>query len=384
MDEQLFGFLWEDAVSVKFKADYDERLQSLKTKLLPAMEKYQQHLDEEAAVIDSYTENGSPSLSAFKAAAISAGVVGAGAAAAAGAAAGQGIAGEKTENVLSSIAGGANRSEDSTLKKGKYIYDGRDFSSVFKNVDLSYKKWGNMTVDQKVHELQKLENSIADIQKRTPDTVVAVSPQQPEQNWGSWNDYKKGQRMIAGMHSGNEIQINRSLVEGDNTYEKLKMAVNTVAHEGEHDYQDEKNLFPENRGANYIKEGDNKPICIIEYDRNGRIDRRATVLNYRQAAINSGNRAWNVEPNSIVTEGYLDINYNKVRASIGSKNPSVSAQCNWDDYAYGNISERDSRKFGNYIEKLFEQNFPEKAKRIEITNNTTGSGRPIDINDLKD
>jgi hypothetical protein len=81
MDEQLFGFLWNDPVALKFKANYEDRLQSLKTKLFPAMEKYQQYLDEEAKFVDIYTENGSPSLSAFKAAAMAAGVVGVGASA---------------------------------------------------------------------------------------------------------------------------------------------------------------------------------------------------------------------------------------------------------------------------------------------------------------
>lgn len=81
MDEQLFsGFQWEDPVSHKFKADYEKELHLLERDLLPAMEKYHLHLDEEAAIIESYTEEGSPSLSAFKMAAMTAGVVGVGAA----------------------------------------------------------------------------------------------------------------------------------------------------------------------------------------------------------------------------------------------------------------------------------------------------------------
>jgi hypothetical protein len=64
-------------VAYKFKADYEEKLQPLKEKLLPAMVKYEDYLKDLAGLSDVYTENSSPSLSALKAAAVGAGIVGA-------------------------------------------------------------------------------------------------------------------------------------------------------------------------------------------------------------------------------------------------------------------------------------------------------------------
>jgi hypothetical protein len=69
-------------VAYKFKADYEEKLQPLKEKLLPAMVKYEDYLKNLAGLSDVYTENSSPSLSALKTAMIGAGVVGVGSAAA--------------------------------------------------------------------------------------------------------------------------------------------------------------------------------------------------------------------------------------------------------------------------------------------------------------
>jgi hypothetical protein len=52
MDNELFnGFLWEDPVAHSFKERYDKGLKPLEQKLLPAMDKYQLHLDKEANII---------------------------------------------------------------------------------------------------------------------------------------------------------------------------------------------------------------------------------------------------------------------------------------------------------------------------------------------
>jgi hypothetical protein len=93
MDETLQSFLWDDPVAHKFKADYEEQFQPLKEKLFPAMEKYESYLKDLAGLSDVYTENSSPSLSAFKTAAMAAGVVGV--AGAGAAAAGIGITGNE-------------------------------------------------------------------------------------------------------------------------------------------------------------------------------------------------------------------------------------------------------------------------------------------------
>ncbi|MDR2026475.1 MAG: hypothetical protein LBQ01_02825 [Prevotellaceae bacterium] len=58
MDNELNSFLWDDPVSAKFKAQYAEGLAPLKSKLLPAMDRYQEHLDKEAGIIrDEWLQN---------------------------------------------------------------------------------------------------------------------------------------------------------------------------------------------------------------------------------------------------------------------------------------------------------------------------------------
>ncbi len=57
MDSQLNGFLWEDPVAQRFKQRYNEGFAPIEKKLLPAMDRYQQHLDKEAAVIREWLQN---------------------------------------------------------------------------------------------------------------------------------------------------------------------------------------------------------------------------------------------------------------------------------------------------------------------------------------
>ena len=67
MDTQLLkGFLWEDPVAQHFKAKYEEELAPIEKKLIPAMDTYQQYLDEGAKRGEEYAEIESPSISAFK------------------------------------------------------------------------------------------------------------------------------------------------------------------------------------------------------------------------------------------------------------------------------------------------------------------------------
>jgi hypothetical protein len=196
MDETLQSFLWDDPVAHKFKADYEEQFQPLKEQLLPAMEKYESYLKDLAGLSDVYTENSSPSLSAFKAAA-AAGIVGV---AGAGAAAGTGITGNeaaftrntasesdrlfrtvkpensdfenisKTGNAFSDIAT-SRGINSSTFVKGQYNYDGTDFSSIFQGIDLNPSTWDTKTKEEKWRALQDLEKAIARKEGRNPARI---------------------------------------------------------------------------------------------------------------------------------------------------------------------------------------------------------------------
>jgi len=57
MDSQLHGFWWDDPVAVRFKSRYTESLEPIEKKLLPAMDKYQQHLDKEAVIVDTWLQD---------------------------------------------------------------------------------------------------------------------------------------------------------------------------------------------------------------------------------------------------------------------------------------------------------------------------------------
>jgi hypothetical protein len=69
MDNALRSFLWDDPIAHKFKNDYETQMQPLKTKLLPAMVKYEDYLKKLSGLSDVYTENSSPSSIDFKTAA---------------------------------------------------------------------------------------------------------------------------------------------------------------------------------------------------------------------------------------------------------------------------------------------------------------------------
>jgi uncharacterized protein YukE len=57
MDSQLGGFIWDDPVAMRFKARYNEGLEPIEKKLLPSMDRYQQHLDKEAGIIDTWLQD---------------------------------------------------------------------------------------------------------------------------------------------------------------------------------------------------------------------------------------------------------------------------------------------------------------------------------------
>jgi hypothetical protein len=294
MDTALQSFLWDDPVAIKFKNDYQEQLKPLKAKLLPAMIKYEDYLKSLSGLGDVYTENSSPSLSASKIAAAGAGVVG--------------------------VAG-----------VGAMLYRGKDYSKVFKGVDLSAKHWIDKTQQQKLDELQKLENNIAKVQNRSAATVKAISFDNPN---------------TMGTYNANTLYINEKLLEG-NDYDKLKDVVKTVAHEGRHDCQYEASMIPESSAVcgtekerklwktefsdmkgQYaippIKTKEGKEItktlikCNWEYKKNGEIDWEKSVKNI-------------FDP---------------------EKHKSGSV-CDYDDYRHGNQIEVDAVNFEEWVGKQF-------------------------------
>jgi hypothetical protein len=50
------GFLWEDPVAQRFRTRYTEQMEPLRSKLLPAMEKYQQYLHVSADKATTYSQ----------------------------------------------------------------------------------------------------------------------------------------------------------------------------------------------------------------------------------------------------------------------------------------------------------------------------------------
>jgi hypothetical protein len=57
MDSALNNFLWDDPVARRFKADYEEKLKPLQTKLLPALDTYQRFLYQSAEKAETYASN---------------------------------------------------------------------------------------------------------------------------------------------------------------------------------------------------------------------------------------------------------------------------------------------------------------------------------------
>jgi len=296
------GFLWDDPTAQRFRTRYSEGMEPLKTKLLPAMEKYQEFLFSSAEKAGAYTENSSPSSIDFKTAATTAAVGGA--------------------TVMAGVVTAGS-------------YKGVNYSNAFNGVDLSAENWGSKTKQQKIDELQKLENNIAKTQNRTPATIKPKS-------------YEKAEDMGDYDGQNNTININKKLLEGDYDYDKLKKVVNTTAHEGRHDCQYEASMTSNPTAVcgttderkewkkefsdmtnQYAKEGKILKKCNFEYTDKGEIDWKKSQV-----------KIFNVEMHK-----------------------SGSA-CDWKDYRYGNKIEADAWPFGDWFEKQFEQKFPERPRRI--------------------
>jgi hypothetical protein len=57
MDNELNSFLWEDPIGNAFRAKYYEDLKPIESKLVPNLEAYSRHLDQEAAIVNEYGSN---------------------------------------------------------------------------------------------------------------------------------------------------------------------------------------------------------------------------------------------------------------------------------------------------------------------------------------
>jgi hypothetical protein len=57
MNSLLNSILWNDPVAQRFKTRYAEQIEPLRSKLLPAMEKYQQYLKVSADKAEAYAQD---------------------------------------------------------------------------------------------------------------------------------------------------------------------------------------------------------------------------------------------------------------------------------------------------------------------------------------
>lgn len=57
MDNELNSFLWDDPVGNMFRTKYYEQLKPIENKLVPNLEAYSTHLDQEASIINEYGSN---------------------------------------------------------------------------------------------------------------------------------------------------------------------------------------------------------------------------------------------------------------------------------------------------------------------------------------
>jgi hypothetical protein len=387
MDDALKSFLWEDPVSRKFQTNYEEQLQPLNNKLLPAMVKYENYLKDLAGLSDVYAENSSPSLealkqgiagkgitasdspslSAFRAAGIAAGVVGVGAA---GVAVEQSITGD----TFSDIAGGTNIS---TFKQGGYIYDGTDFSSIFKGIDLNPSAWDKKTKVEKWRVLQNLEKAIAKKEGRKPARIFIegesskLYPEKEEvlseKKYGAYDkrfnkdeysgkiilnkyffkdinaEIKEEEKEIKlWKEEGHNENINLHANKIGKLYDMKKnmdfsiyQAVAITAHEGRHDYQYEE-VFGQ-RNENY-------PQKYNKTQSSKMMQEFAMPDNYYASP---GKR--NMDKCFIIRDDTGKA-VGKRLATPGNPAPEI---CDYNNYKYDNEIEKDAIPFGNWFKDFF-------------------------------
>lgn len=396
MDERLESFLWDDPIAIRFKGQYREELEPIEKTLLPAMEKYKQHLDKEAGVVDEYAESDSSNINwgTFAAAGVGGAAMGVGGAAAMGAFSGDspsiealngGIAGdvdatdEDNDMITSFRSSNSNPSNTSSsssyegIEYGEYIEKGKQHDSVFNDCDLNPKTWNEKTEEQKLTELRKFEVNMANRQHRLKSDEV-ISEVMGDGDYGGYiNDKLYLNKYFVDKEALNtelssrkadwDLKKNHPLVYSQNDINKAekkyndlksmdfspKNAVQTIAHEGYHQCQDqvtiqgfkspkcgteaERNAWTLNKN-NYIQVKDERPECKFQYDQQGNKmkDQRGNFIINRNDRIGS-------------TNNYL---------------------CTYNDYRYGNAIEIRPWELDNVIGNYYDKYYKELPKRLKV------------------
>jgi hypothetical protein len=233
MDETLQSFLWDDPVAHKFKADYEEQFQPLKEKLLPAMEKYEGYLKDLAGLSDVYTENSSPSLSAFAAAAAGAGVVGI--AGVGAAAAGISVGQNATVGATTTKFSGSENSSFAAMSANTFDANERPAPDPGRQKEIKKilsddyqdgkKDMFNTNGHLQIQYLEDTFNEYYDLKDKKRNNTVTIELIDDQRKQGDKYAY-------AGYYDPreNKIYLNENV---DWTNEKL---INTVAHEYYHAY----------------------------------------------------------------------------------------------------------------------------------------------------
>jgi len=98
---------------------------------------------------------------------------------------------------------------------------------------LRIENWRNLSIQERLGELQNLENALAIQDNRTPCEVKFI----PTEAYEKPEDHQS----LRGLHEGKDIFINENLVKDNKPY----MATETLFHEDRHDYQEHMAKQPE-------------------------------------------------------------------------------------------------------------------------------------------
>lgn len=295
MDTQLIngGFIWEDPVAHEFKVKYQEGLEPIKKKLIPAMDNYQQYLaelarrvEEEYGEKDSNNVNPVIFMAAGGAGAVAAGI----------------IAG----NLIQSNHPGPQPSV--SITDNNYCF--------FKQSE-----WESWDIETKEKELNKISDALAAdlnlenpppiVFKNTLDGLVFVKDGKPEIILGGYN-----------QNTG-IIEINRDLFHGD---------PRLVAESINNKYKDVIN--PENLKDSYFTQYD--PGFVIQ----------TLGHEHRHAWQHQGTDVPVDLSENFKTENYI---FPHLQEHPGCRNQHA---CTFEDYAY-QPTEVDANRYGDKIQELF-------------------------------
>jgi len=233
------GFLFDDPVAQRFRASYAEGMETLKTKLLPAMEKYQTFLFSLAEKAGAYTENSgvftgdspsiaalkkgiatgnsggdSPSISAFKASLVGAGVVGVGSGAAAAAFVG---------------GGGKVNPNELNISSGNSDWNSKHFS--LKEFTRTSRSVSNEPDDIQKANLQSLVTNVLDPTREATGMPITVSSgfrsEELNRKIGGSNTSWHSQGKAADLKSKNNAFLFNTILKSGNYTELIWEEGNT-------------------------------------------------------------------------------------------------------------------------------------------------------------